>query len=613
MKRLLSLLAATILIISAFPAKADSLPDAVTTNSWYQDERSRLTVGNPTPMEGKFSTTLWGGSTSDLDVHDLLHDASPVCWDQGLNRFRFDKRVVEDAVIFTDGDGNRVYLLALTDSLLWSDGTRISVQDYAFSLLLQMDPAVKETGGTPKDFSWLAGAEDYLSHKTKALAGVRIIGGDMLQITVKKEALPYFYELNRLNFQPYPIDVIAPGTEVLDDGEGIYLSTPLTAENLETTMLDENTGYLSHPAKVSGPYVLASFNRATASFAINPYYKGTEEGMIPRIGRITYVLAENRDMINRMKNREIDLLDKVTQYDSIKGGIQNVADNQTAFTLEAEPRTGLTMIWFMDSSEKVQSKAVREAIACSCDRDTFAEEYVGAFGIRADAFCGQGQWMYNKAQADDGLRNITVYSPNQQLAGKLLEEAGITELDLTLAVPDKEDPTEVLQDTLVKPLREIGINVTIVPVSMEILQDAYEGRNQEYDMLYLGEDFTIIFDPEILKPHTKDNGSELIKAKQELYSLAQDMVRTEPEDIEGFIRKWVILQEEITKNLPLLPVYTNTYFDFWNRNLHGFSITDAVTWSEAIVKSYMSDVEELPAAEIQQFKNFLSDIKEQMK
>ena len=34
------------------------------------------------------------------------------------------------------------------------------------------------------------------------------------------------------------------------------------------------------------------------------------------------------------------------------------------------------------------------------------------------------------------------------------------------------------------------------------------------------------------------------------------------------------------------------YFDFFTRALHDYRIDQAVTWGEAIVKSYMSDIEE---------------------
>ena len=53
------------------------------------------------------------------------------------------------------------------------------------------------------------------------------------------------------------------------------------------------------------------------------------------------------------------------------------------------------------------------------------------------------------------------------------------------------------------------------------------------------------------------------------------------------------LQERISETLPVLPVYSNAYFDFYTRKLHQYNITDVVTWGEAIVRSYMSDIEEM--------------------
>ena len=95
--------------------------------------------------------------------------------------------------------------------------------------------------------------------------------------------------------------------------------------------------------------------------------------------------------------------------------------------------------------------------------------------------------------------------------------------------------------------------------------------------------------------------------KEEVYALALEMVRTEPSDLIGFMKKWVKLQERITQTLPVIPVYTNIYFDFFSRELHDYRITEAVTWGEAVVKSYMSDIEllteEQEAERQEQLKN----------
>ena len=144
-------------------------------------------------------------------------------------------------------------------------------------------------------------------------------------------------------------------------------------------------------------------------------------------------------------------------------------------------------------------------------------------------------------------------------------------------------------------LAEIGISVTLQPMTMEEIEKAYREGTGTADMIYLGENFPLIFDPELLAPvRTEDEAGSLTSVKAELYSMALDMVKTEPGDLAGFERKWVALQEKITETLPLVPVYSNAYFDFFSRRLHNYMITDAVTLSEALIVSYMSDIEDTP-------------------
>ena len=94
--------------------------------------------------------------------------------------------------------------------------------------------------------------------------------------------------------------------------------------------------------------------------------------------------------------------------------------------------------------------------------------------------------------------------------------------------------------------------------------------------------------------------------KAELNGLALDMVRTRQEDLLSFEQKWVKLQERISETLPLIPVYTNVYFDFFSRSLHDYQITKSPTWGEAIVSAYMSDMEELSEEEKQEIREELN-------
>ncbi len=624
---LLSVLAAcTALVLLTASGMAES-----GKTDWAENPDARLAAANPTPLTGHFFTSLWGATTSDLDVQEMLHAYSPVRYDAAYGGFRFDRSVLRNSAVARDNDdGSRTYILTFYNDLKWSDGTRITANDYAFSILFSMDPVIRETGGTPADYSWIEGAEEYLDGTAGTLAGLRIIAEDTLEICIRAEALPYFYELSRLMIRPYPASTIAPGISAEDHGSGAFLSGTLTADMIRRTVLDPEKGYMSHPEPVSGPYMPVSWEAPTAVLRINPQFKGNEAGYLPRIGEVTYTLAENRTMAYQLASGKVDLLNKVTGA----GTIREAETLDSEFASESYARTGLTMLWFMESSRPAQDPAIRKAIAYCFDRDGFTTAYTGEYGSRVDGFYGIGHWMYRVAEgimatpvyhytgtkeqqeavatfAEITLDGLTRYSLDPEEAARLLDAAGWTldedgirrrteedgtrtELRLTLGLPESGEERKALETYLIRNLEETGIPVTLLPMSMEELEQAFRTGEGTADLLYLGRNDSIVFDPEVLAPDgtagTASGEGNLTSAKAELYAMAQEMVRTEPDDLAGFERKWVALQEKITETLPLVPVYSNTYFDFFSRKLHNYKIMDAVTMSEALVESYMSDI-----------------------
>ena len=614
-------------------------------NEWMEDSREQLVVGNPTPLRGCFFTEMWGGTTSDLDVQDLLHAYSPVVWDKDLVRYRYDHSVVQNAIAMNDKDGNRTYVLVFYEDLQFSNGARITAYDYAFSILLGMDKAVTECGGQTQDYSWLVGSDEYLSGETKVLSGVKVITDQMMQIQVKAEALPYFYELSRLDIRPYPIEEIAPGVVVFDEGEGIYLSEPLTGEMLKKTVTDRKTGYLSHPKTVSGPYTLKSFDGKTATFERNPKYKGNEDGWKPEIRTIRYTLAENRDMIRKLKDGEFGLLNKVTMGETIRSGLR-LQRAESGYDMTRYKRTGLTLIRYMENSIPVQELAVRKAIALCFDRERYIQEYAGPAGVRMDAFCGIGQWMYRLAKGQmvvsgelaekigeeaitlDGVKQygFSIADAKKKLteAGWTLNENGgryeegvrykeingeLVGLKLTMGMPESGEARDLLERYLLPNLEKAGIQLALKPVDMELIEKNYEEKST-YDLLYLGENFSIYFDTQLMAPD-EDYSGNLTDCRRELAIMARKMVRTEPTDVVSFMKKWVELQEKISETLPVLPVYSNDYFDFYTRELHQYRITDAVTWGEAIVRSYMSDIEEMDEEAQQKRRDEVTELEKQ--
>lgn len=633
--------------------------------NWVAYDYDHLTVGNPTRMSGMFFTELWGNNTSDIDVRRLVDGYSLAEWDGELSLFRFDHSVVSGAVIGNDEDGNRRYLISIYSDLYYSDGTPITAWDYAFSVLFQSSPLIEKLGGTPANFDFLEGYEEYRSGSSKELAGLRVINDRQIVFVVKQESLPYFFELARFNISPYPIHAIAPGCRVLDSEQGAYIgnadpavSEPVFTEALlRQTVLAPQTGYLSHPAPNSGPYTILSFDGETAEFALNRFYKGDEDGKKPHIKQLTYTWCHNDTMIDMLAAGEFGLLNKTTLAQTILDGM-SLCNEQSQFTRGTYPRTGLTYFYFVPDSPLVQGLNTRMALAYCFDKTEFIRQYAGNFAMEVNGLYGLGQWMYQLATGVMGypmeelenpteeeqaaydeallkwesisLDGLATYPINLDRAAELLDQDGwnlnpqgqpfdpdkdtqrcrlegdeLQPLTLTVAYSDALEIQQPLTAFFKENLERLGIQTVLAPSNIAYLEEVFNGtETAAYDLIYLGNNFTAAFNPRAIfsvgeKLYREGDAPDSLPAVHaELKVMAQEMDRTEPDDVLSYMEKWVAFQTQISKTLPVIPVYTNVYFDFYTRELHDYWITDQPTWSDAIVPARMYDADPLTDEEV---------------
>ena len=74
--------------------------------------------------------------------------------------------------------------------------------------------------------------------------------------------------------------------------------------------------------------------------------------------------------------------------------------------------------------------------------------------------------------------------------------------------------------------------------------------------------------------------------------------RPETLDLIGILKNWLDFQKRINETLPILPVYSNVYFDFYTNTLHDYAVGARSTWAQAIVPAYLAEyVEEVPEEE----------------
>lgn len=641
MKKFLTLFLAAMMAFSCIAAQGAAEETAASA-------KNTLTVGSTTAFSGDFFSDMWGSNTSDMDVRMLLEGYGLIRWNGENGAYEEDKTVVRDVLITENAVGDRTYDILLNKNLKYSDGSPITAWDYAFTILLSVAPEIAEIGGDNNGSNYIYGVEAYKNGDSDVLTGVHVYADDRLAVTVSHEYVPYFYELGLLNYAPYPISVIAPGCEVADNGKGVYIANAdetieepiFTAELLTETILNPETGYLSHPSVVSGPYKLVSYDGQTAEFEINEYFKGNYAGVKPSIEHITFKTVSNETMIEQLENGEVDLLNKCVALETVQSGIGLASATDKQFTMANYARSGYSFISFNCEKATVSDAAVRQAIAYCFDKDAAVREYVGNYGIRVDGYYGIGQWMYQlvngtlvtTVQLDEegqltfdedelealSLDHVTVYNLDVSKAEKKLADNGwtlnreggtfdaskddvrckmidgeIVALDLKLVYPEGNAIGGVLETTLAQNLASVGVKLTLEAKPMEeLLMMYYRHTERDCDMFYLASNFNAVFEPsETFNPDDAYQGvrNRTASVDEELYNLAVSMRKTEAGDVLSYCKKWIAFQERYAAVLPTIPVYSGVYFDFYTDALKNYNVSANVSWAQAIVGAYLQD------------------------
>lgn len=626
MKRALACMMALLLLCCGF-AQAEELNTEAPAVAAIERNYDILNVGTMTALSGNFFSAMFGTNASDMDVRALIHGYGLVEWLSEDGLFDIDRSVVSRVLAGDNEDGSRTYLIFLYEDLAYSDGTPITARDYAFSAIMCVSPEMAAIGANLSGADWIVGADEYKAGQTNVFSGVQIINDYELSITVKGEYLPFFYELALLSFTPYPIHVLAPGCAVQDDGNGVYIAGNFTSELLAQTILDEETGYLSHPSVVSGPYTLTSYDGEVVEFAINPNYKGNSQGVLPLIPTITLRHVTNEQAAEKLEAGELDLINKVTRADTVAGLLELTAEN--GFDMSNYTRSGLGMLSFCCEKDAVSSAKVRQALACCLDKEALIDEYVGVYGLSVEGYYGIGQWMFQMVngtiqppEKEDpeetekekeeweklSVDDLTSYELDLERAAEELEAdgwklnaAGKREKDgktlsLTLRYPAGNTIGEMLEESFQANLAEVGVELNLVATDMqELLKMYYRQEARDCEIIFIASNFDLVFDPSAT--FSPDDAYQGVSnrtgiADETLYQLAVEMRSCEPGDLLSYCQKWMEFQIRFGEVLPAIPLYSNVYFDCYTENLIDYTVAENVSWAKAVIGANLSDIPE---------------------
>ena len=141
-------------------------------------------------------------------------------------------------------------------------------------------------------------------------------------------------------------------------------------------------------------------------------------------------------------------------------------------------------------------------------------------------------------------------------------------------------------------LTSIGFRFEATEVTFDqLLRHYYRQDERTYNLMYLATNFAAVFDP-YYTFHTDDayqgtlNTSGLKDKK--LMDLAASLRRTGPKDEQTYTARWLKLMERFSEVLPSLPIYSNSYYDFYANSLMNYRPQAQWSWASAILYAYFA-------------------------
>ena len=408
-----------------------------------EKEDDSIILGNTTELSGQFRYATFGKSNpgaADNDIEALTTGLETVSTTKE-GGYTWNDTVVESHDEKLNEDGTLTYTIKIKDDLKLSDGSAVTAKNYPAYTMASLTPvfteaAARETSGLTMQ-GWKDAYQLYTgpgSEKgTKELSGLRLLDEYTFSVTIPADYANYFYKIIYGGFSAHPVAAwLGEGVDILDDGNGCYLSDAFYAKDgdkyvqaanikkLCTDTSEEN--YAAYPW--SGPYVVKSFDvsDSTATLVKNEYFKGNYEGVTPKIGTVIYKKIVSATQLEDFKAGGLDVIAGITGGAETDEALKLADESNGAYVYSHYSRAGYGKLGFRADFGPAQFTAVRQAIALCMDRAQFAKDFTGGYGGVVDGPYYTGSWMY-KAAMEQGML-LDSYATSADSAIEVLEEGG---------------------------------------------------------------------------------------------------------------------------------------------------------------------------------------------
>lgn len=545
------------------------------------------------------SLTACGGSSKKSDTlvvgaEELTGTFSPLYYTGAYDGYVID--LVYNKLMEYDVDGNLQPSLAektdvakdgktitfnLRKGVKFSDGSDFTAKDVEFSYKVVSDPSY--TGRFISTCQYLEGYKQYNNKKNK-------------------EEPDY------------------PGIEVKDDYTVVFHFTEARNDNLQSLMnisvISSNQFKDSYAYKKTkpiqdavgkpigtGPYVLDKWEAGTgASLKKNEKYWGDDyKGLANVIIKPVKMETEYQEL----KSGNIDLL--AGQIEPKKIG---PASNNEDLTINHYPRGGMGYITYNTVNGATSEKEVRQALSYAFDRQSFVNSYYECkdckdldgveIGYVPTTWNNPISKLGKVITGEEKVDGLTNYSYDIEKAKKLLDDAGwkvgasgFREKDgqkleiKIMAIKDHDILNNLIPMWKKAWGEELKADVKVATVDFNTLMDKvyYDKNIEEWNVYFMATSFTddtmsgavTNFDSKYVGDGL-DNTSRL---KDEKLDSLMDAALTEM-DMDKAKDKWVEAQKQVNEDVSALPVYGNTYFDFYNKKIKNLKTSALYQWTHGL-------------------------------
>lgn len=516
--------------------------------------------GNSSSSSGNEKQTLNLSTNAPLDTIDISKSTG---YGQTGNSFesfyRLGKNGQPTAGLAKNGkvskDG-KTWTFKLRDAL-WSNGDKITAQDFVYSWQRSLNPATKSPYAYL--FSGIKNADKIIAGKKSANSvGIKALDNKTVQVTLERP-IEYFKVL-----MAYPL--FGPQNEKVVDKYGKKYTT--------------NSKYMVY----SGPFKISNWNGTndTWSFEKNPNYWDKK---VVKLKKINYQVVKSTNTGYQLfEQNKLDLTPLSNEQ------VKNLKTNPEFKTYPYSLVRFLLYNFKAPNSinrRALNNQKIRLAMSLAIDRKVITKKVLGngstlPTGFVANDLVADPNTKQDFAQ-EQRVKNTVDYNPT--LAKKYwhegLKELGIKDLDLTLLSSndeaDSEALTQYLQSQWVKELAGIKIRVVNVPEKSATTR-AQKGEFDIY-LSHWGGDFN---DPmTFMQIPMSGTSYNYGKFASEEYDELIDKATNE--DANNSKKRWADLTRAaqlINRTQAITPIYQQTTAYMQKNRVHGIIHNTAGTqWS----------------------------------